>query len=156
MLATEAIFTARTVLTLLQDAGFTIKASKCTFSVPEVRLLGFHVSGEDVHPNGDKVAAIRDMLPPTDIKAVRRFLGMAGFHRAMITDFSRYASLLTDLTKKHGRWTWAFDYLHTALISDQTVLHHPDLNRPYELYTDASETAIGAVFMQRDDNQVSR
>ena len=152
----------RTVLTLLQDAGFTVKASKCTFSAPEVKLLGFHVSGEGVRPDGDKVAAIRDMLPPTNIRAVRRFLGMAGFHRAMIPDFSRYASLLTDLTKKHARWTWteqhqsAFDYLRTALISDQTVLHHPDLNRPYELYTDASETAIGAVLVQRDDNQVSR
>ena len=150
------------VLTLLQDKGFTLKPSKCTFSAPEVKLLGFRVSGSGVRPDSNKISVIRDMLAPTDVNGVRRFLGMVGFHRHMIPDFAKYASVLTDLSKKYARWHWteqheeAFDYLRTALISDTTMLHLPDLNRPYVLYTDVSGSAVGAVLVQRDDNNVCR
>ena len=152
----------RTVLTLLQDKGFTIKASKCTFSATELDLLGFRISSEGVHPQENKVAVIWDMAPPNNVKAVRRFLGMVGFYRSMIPAFAKYASKLTDLTRKHAQWKWtadhqtAFDHLRTALISDGTVLHYRDLNKPYELYTDSSESAIGALLLQRDESGVGR
>ena len=147
----------QTVLKILEDTGFTLKSSKCTFSAGEVDLLGFKISGDGVHPQEEKIKVIKDMKPPTDVKQVRRFLGMLGFYRTMIPNFAYYASHLTDLTKKHARWMWeqkhqvAFDHLRLSLCSNTTMLHYPDLNTPYELYTDASDRAVGAVLIQRDD-----
>ena len=108
------------------------------------------------HPSTTHVEAINNMAPPTNIKEVRRFLGMVGFHRAMIPQFAQYSTILTDLTKKHARWKWtsqhqeAFDKLRTVLSTDM-MQHHPDLNKPYEVYSDASATAVGAVLIQRDE-----
>ena len=152
----------RTVLTLLQNKGFTLKATKCAFSLSEVDILGFRVSDGGVRPQEEKVSAIRNMSPPGDIKGIRRFLGMVGFYRNMIPSFATHAAVLTALTKKHARWKWtpdheaAFDYLRFALTSDETMLNYPNLNKPYELYTDASDTAVGAVLVQRDDEGNAR
>ena len=86
---------------------------------------------------------------------------MVGFHRAMIPQFAQYSTILTDLTKKHARWKWtsqhqeAFDKLRTVLSTD-VMQHHPDLNKPYEVYSDASATAVGAVLIQRDERDRPR
>ena len=114
------------------------------------------VDEQGIRPQPKKVEPIKNMPPPTNIQEVRRFLGMVGFHRTMIPDYASYSSQLSDLTRKYARWTWephhqaAFDHLRTILAED-VIQHHPDVNKPYELYTDASAVAVGAVLVQRDD-----
>ena len=151
----------REVLILLEDAGLTVKASKCTFQERQLEVLGFMVDEQGIRPQPKKVEAIKNMPPPTNIQEVRRFLGMVGFHRTMIPDYASYSSQLSDLTRKYARWTWephhqaAFDHLRTILAED-VIQHHPDVNKPYELYTDASAVAVGAVLVQRDDQRNPR
>ena len=149
------------VFKLLEGAGLTAKASKCTFNQPRLEILGYLVDQDGIRPQHTKVEAIHNMAPPTNIKEVRRFLGMVGFHRTMIPQFAQYSTILTDLTKKHARWKWtsqhqeAFDKLRTVLSTD-VMQHHPDLNKPYEVYSDASATAVGAVLIQRDEQDRPR
>ena len=73
----------RAVLQALRDHGLTVKESKCTFSEPSIDLLGYVVSGSGISPDPEKTSALRDMPAPTNVREVRRFLGMAGYYRQL-------------------------------------------------------------------------
>ena len=86
---------------------------------------------------------------------------MTGYYRSCIQDYAKIAAPLVALTKKHARFHWgesqqqAFQMLKEALISDQ-VMAHPQTDKPYLLYTDACDYAIGAILCQLDDQGVER
>ena len=146
----------RNVLDLLARKGFTAKASKCRLHLDKIDLLGFSIDRHGVRPQAEKVRVITEMSAPTDITALRRFLGMIGYHRSMIPSYSDHSSVLTDLTRKGVPWIWerkhqdAFEYLRDFMTSDTIMQGYPDLNSPFEVYTDASNVAVGAILIQRD------
>ena len=119
------------------------------------------VSAEGTTTDPVKVKAIRDMAPPADVRGVRAFLGMTGYYRQYMPDYARTARPLTELTKKHARFHWgeeqdhAWRQLRDNLIST-TVMAYPCLDRPYKLYTDACDYAVGAILVQEDDTGVER
>jgi hypothetical protein len=86
---------------------------------------------------------------------------MASYYRNHIPGFSRIALPLTDLTKTKEPFRWgreqqkAFDALKDALTK-APILAHPNFNRPFLLFTDASDQAIGAILVQKDDEGVER
>ena len=54
----------------------------------EIELLGFLVSAEGIRPQAERVTAIKVLELPQDFKAIRSFLGMAGYYRQCISGFS--------------------------------------------------------------------
>ena len=100
-----------------------------------------------------KVAAI------ASANKVRSFLGLAGYYRRFIPHYAAVTSSLTAATKKHAPnnidWTSAMKDSFTALklaLSSKPVLHAPDFDKPFYLQTDASNTGIGAILCQMDEN----
>ncbi|KFM77659.1 Retrovirus-related Pol polyprotein from transposon opus, partial [Stegodyphus mimosarum] len=91
-------------------------------------------------------------------KEVRGILELASYYRDYIPDFSTLVLSLTNLTRKRvpSNIPWgneeetAFQKLKQKL-SDIPSLFTPVLNKPFQLYTDASATAIGACLSQTDD-----
>ena len=89
---------------------------------------------------------------------VRSFLGLVGYYRKYIKDYSKIASPLTDLTKKEVAFQWtdecesAFQTLQQKLL-EAPILAYPDYNNDYTLYTDASSKAIGMVLSQVQDGK---
>ncbi len=150
----------RRVLGELRRAGLTANPRKCHLALPETRYLGYLVGRGLVRPQEDKVAAIHEASRPVTKKQVRAFLGLAGYYRCFIPNFSSLATPLTDLTKKGRPETvkWgkaeeeAFQEVKTALTSEP-VLRAPDFNRPFLLQTDASDTGLGAVLSQVQDGE---
>ncbi len=145
----------REVLRALRGAGLTANPRKCAIGRVEVRYLGFHLGHGQVRPQIDKTAAIAACPRPKTKKEVRQFLGLAGYYRRFIPDYSELTSPLTDLTKKEVPdtvpWTercqQAFTQVKAALCGGP-LLHSPDFSLPFLLQTDASDRGLGAVLTQ--------
>jgi hypothetical protein len=143
----------RIVLTRLREHQLHAKFSKCEFWLDKVQFLGHVLSAEGVAVDPSKVKDILDWRPPTTVYQVRSFLGMAGYYRRFIPDFSRIAKPITKLLKNHVKFVWspecdkAFEKLK-KLLTTAPVLAQPDIAKPFDVYCDASGIGIGCVLIQ--------
>jgi hypothetical protein len=101
-----------------------------------------------------KVKAIKEFQVPSSAKQVISFVSLASFYRRFIKDFAKIAKPMDDVAKVEPfKWNEkaqeAFEALKEAMCSD-TVLTMPRRGEVFQLYTDASHIAIGAVLCQID------
>jgi hypothetical protein len=82
------------VLAHLHKNHLKINLEKCVFGNKEVSYLGFTITPEGIKPGKNKLKAIKDAKPPTDIKTIRSFVGLCNFFRTHIKDFALIAALL--------------------------------------------------------------
>ena len=147
-----------TVFERLRQHGLKLKLKKCSFLQLETQYLGFIINGRGISPDPKKVEAIRTLPTPTCVREVRSFIGMCSYYRRFIPNFSEIAEAVIALTQKFARFNWTeecqngFDYLKQSLTV-VPLLAYPDPNKPYTLYTDASNTCIGACLTQESDDQ---
>ncbi|XP_028798909.1 uncharacterized protein LOC114754299 [Neltuma alba] len=142
------------VLGMLWEKQLYAKLSKCEFWLSEVKFLGHVITRDGVAIDPSKVEAILNWERPKTITEVRSFLGLAGYYRRFIRNFSRLALLLTRLIQKNQLFNWdakceaSFQELKQKLTSTP-VLIIPDPMLPYVVYTDASKQGLGCVLMQQ-------
>ena len=142
-----------TVLKLLSINGLKVNAMKSFFGQTELEYLGFIVNRKGIRPVPNKVEAIKAILPPTNRKQLRRFIGMINFQKEMWPGRSKMLAPLTRLTSKNVPFKWteieqkAFDEIKRKITKD-TMLTYPDFNKPFDVHTDASDKQIGAVISQ--------
>ena len=97
----------RNVLQLLRDHQLYTKFSKCEFWITEVRFLGHVVSASGVLVDPEKVEAVMSWERPKSVfLGIRSFLGLAGYYRRFIKDFSRLATPMMRLTRKEVKFDW--------------------------------------------------
>ena len=84
----------------LIKASLQLKPSKCQFFQSELLYLGHLVTPNGIGPDPAKIKAIVSMKHPTNVSEVSSFLGMAGYYRNYIANFSRKCKILYELTKK--------------------------------------------------------
>jgi hypothetical protein len=94
------------VLARLERAGFTLNRDKIHLAQKEISFLGHSFSAEGIRVLPERVEAINNFPPPRNLKAVRRFLGMAGFYGSFIEGFSRIAEPLHALKRKNAKFVW--------------------------------------------------
>jgi len=145
----------RVVLDVLRKHKLYAKLSKCHLYQDKVSFLGHVVSAEGVEMEPEKVKAIRDWPVPKTQKDIRSFLGLAGFYRRFIKNFSKISAPMTALLKKDAHFEvgekqeLAFKELKAA-ISSAPILANPDPELPFTVVTDSSGFAIGAALCQND------
>jgi hypothetical protein len=87
------------------------------------------------------------------VSEVQSFLGLAGYYRRFIPNFSKIAKPITELLKRGNKYVWsetcdeAFKHLK-KLLTISPVLAQPDTTKPFNVYCDASGTGLGSVLMQ--------
>ncbi|KAJ9556187.1 hypothetical protein OSB04_010801 [Centaurea solstitialis] len=144
----------REVLNVLRNEKLYAKFSKCEFWLHEVQFLGHVVSRDGIKVDPAKIEAVMNWKSPTNPSEIRSFLGLAGYYRRFIQDFSKIASSLTVLTKKNAKFLWtdkqeeAFQTLKKKLCQ-APILSLPDGTEDFVVYSDASKMGLGCVLMQR-------
>uniref|UniRef100_A0A669EG75 Gypsy retrotransposon integrase-like protein 1 n=1 Tax=Oreochromis niloticus TaxID=8128 RepID=A0A669EG75_ORENI len=139
----------------IKRAGLVINAHKCHIAKSEVEYLGYVIGGGVIRPQVSKIEALRAYPPPTTKRKVKSFLGLAGWYRRFIPNFSARAAVLSDLTRKSSptkvKWTAECDAAFVDLkncLCSEPVLQCPDFTQPFTLQTDASGEGLGAVLLQ--------
>jgi hypothetical protein len=101
----------------------------------------------------DKVKDVLDWMPPTSVTQVHSFLGLAGYYRRFIPNFSKILKPITELLKKGNKYIWSKDCNEAfltlkKLLTISLVLAQPNISKPFDVYCDASSTGLGGVLMQ--------
>ncbi|KAL0551529.1 hypothetical protein IC582_010619 [Cucumis melo] len=144
----------RMVLQTLRDNKLYAKFSKCEFWLKQVSFLGHVVSKAGVSVDPAKIEAVTGWTRPSTVSEVRSFLGLAGYYRRFVENFSRIATPLTQLTRKGAPFVWSkacedsFQTLKQKLVT-APVLTVPDGSGSFVIYSDASKKGLGCVLMQQ-------
>jgi hypothetical protein len=137
----------RLVLEKLRSNQLYAKFSKCEFWLTEVTLLGHVISAGGVSVDPSKVNDVLNWMPPMNVSEIQSFLGLAGYYRRFIQDFSKIAKLMTKLLEKYKDFEWteecqaSFHELKKRLTS-APVLILPDLTKKFDIYCDASHQGL--------------
>ena len=145
----------RAVIQRLKEANLAAKPSKCFIGFDHIPYLGHEIGNGKRWPEDEKITKIINAKPPTTKKELRAFLGLTGFYRQYVQDYSSIAAPLSDKTKKHEpekvKWDESCQTAFTKLkesLCRKPVLCMPNHSLDYILRTDASDRGIGAVLMQ--------
>ena len=146
----------RVVLQILREHQLYAKFSKCQFWLDSVAFLGDAISVEGVSVDPQKIEAIVNWKPPTNVTRIWSFLGFVGYYRKFVEGFSKLAAPLTKLTRKEEKFVWSeacqqsFDELKWKLTSAR-VFTLPSGQDGYTVYCDASRQGLGCVLMQHEN-----
>ncbi|GJY85374.1 putative reverse transcriptase domain-containing protein [Tanacetum coccineum] len=129
----------KTILNLLRSKKLYAKFSKCDFWLDSVQFLGHVIDSSRVHVDPAKIEAIKNWAAPTTPTEVRQFLGLAGYYRRFIKEFSLISKPLTKLTQKNKPYVWgddeeeAFQTLKLKLCS-APILSLPEGSEDFVVY----------------------
>jgi hypothetical protein len=143
----------RAVCDALRAARLFGNLEKCNFCTPRVSFLGYVVTPLGIEVDSSKIDAIQSWPTPMTVTQIWSFLGLVGFYRRFVSDFSSIAAPLHELTKKGIPFSWgtaqeeAFTILKDKL-THAPLLQLPDFNKMFEL-----ELLGWAVFCFKRENQ---
>ena len=150
----------RTFFAQCDKYDLRLNGSKCTLGTPSIKFLGMEVDGKGIKHLDERKRAITEMPVPQTQKQLYSFLGMIGFFRKHIQDFSRKVIALTRLTRGQltpqqfqTRWNEtdqpqkAFDRIKQDILNVK-MLTFIDYSKPVQVRTDASQDGCGAVMYQ--------
>ena len=149
----EHLYHLRQCFERIKSAGLTLNGAKCQIAREEVQFLGTVFSKNGAVPSPSKITAIQSIKSLRTVKEVRQFLGLASQYRKYINHFADIAEPLNRLLDKGVEFIWdrrcqnALDELKSRL-SSAPVLANPDITKPFDVFTDASDLAVAAVLQQ--------
>lgn len=129
---------------------------KCTILVNQLKFLGFIVENSTIRPSDEKTEAVQKFPTPKSVQQVQSFLGLTGFFRRFIANYSLIARPLTELTKKDVEFEFgdtqqeAFLTLKAALCNKPVLKMYNAEAEVTQVHTDASKFGLGAVLLQKD------
>jgi hypothetical protein len=147
----EDLHDIRKVLQTLWKHKLKANLEKCTFGMTQVQYLGYIIDERGVDVDPTKIQVIQDWPAPTTLTELHNFLDLANFYCKFMLGFSHITWPLSEVTKGGEKeklcWSESFTELKHHLCC-ALVLTLPDLQRPFEIETDASDYAIGVVITQ--------
>ena len=142
----------------LREANLKLKPKKCFLFQPKVTFLGQVVSESGISCDPAKIEAVENWPTPVNKSEVRSILGLIGYYRKFIVNFSARASPLTKLTRKRARFEWnedcemAFQDLKNCLVNSP-ILAFPNSKDTFVLDCYASQLGIGGVLSQVQNSE---
>ena len=158
----EQVERLRTIFERVRHAGLKLSPGKCEFLKNEVSYLGYSISRQGTHTDKRKIEKITNWSRPVTAEDLRSWLGLCGYYRQFIQNYSRLAAPLENMCKKIWNnktkrcktgieWddvcTDAFNKLKIALTT-APVLAYPTMDDKFILDCDASHECMGSVLSQ--------
>lgn len=141
------------VLDRFRKFNLKLQPTKCNFLRKELPFLGHIITDKGIKPDPDKISAISNYPVPKSPKDIKSFIGLCGYYRRFIHNFSGIAEPLNRLLRKKVPFIWdafcdeSFHKLKTALIN-YPILQYPNFQQTFYVTSDASDVAIGAILSQ--------
>ena len=150
------------VLETLSTNGLFLNKAKCSFAKTKVDFLGHTVGVDGVDVMESKVEAIKKLPLPTTRKELKRFIGMVSYYHKLIPNLSQVMAPLTEISggpKKSNRKIIKLTDSQTkayhdtiAMLVESATISYEDHTKPLILFTDASDSHVGAVLEQEGKN----
>ena len=146
----------RSVFDRFRSECLKLKPMECHFCKTEVLYLGRVVGRNGIKPNPEKVEVIRTYSVPKNCDEVRSFVALVSYYRRFVKGFASVASPINNRLKEGVKYEWndecqtAFERLRDSLVT-APILSYPNFQEKFSLYTDASNTGIGAILAQHID-----
>jgi hypothetical protein len=141
------------VLQRLLAAGMQVNAGKCKWFNHTVTYLGFIITRDGIKPQPEKIQGILNMRRPTTQRQVRRFVGMVNFYRDLYPKRAETLAPLTNLCGQNKKFYWSEEHDLACnnikhQMTQETMLTYPQFDKPFVVYSDASEKQIGGIVTQ--------
>lgn len=149
----EHIQRLKNIFQRCRDTNLKIQLDKSEFLQKTVKYLGHIITPDGIKPDPSKIESIKKFPLPKTRTEIKSFLGLLGYYRKFIKDFAKITKFLTVCLKKDNKiihnqnFIDSFEYLKT-ILTNEPILAYPDFNQRFELTTDASKFALGAVLSQ--------
>ena len=158
---TQHLHDLQSVLKVLRDRGLRLNQSKCEFFKKKVIYCGHEIDAQGLHKTQEKIHAVNNALPPTNVSQVRSFLGLVNYYHRFLPNLATLLHPLNQLLEKNRTWKWTADCnkafeLAKKLITSDEVLTHYDPALPVKLACDASPYGLGAVMSHVMPNNTER
>lgn len=138
----------------LEDVNLMVQLDKSEFLKKETEFLGHIITLDGIRPNPKKIECVKNFPIPKTPKQIKQFLGLTGYYRKFIQDYSKIAKPITKYLKKNQKvnitdpeYISSFEMLKRLLINEP-ILKYPDFLKTFTVTTDASQYALGAILSQ--------
>jgi hypothetical protein len=126
--------------------------NKCAFWLSEVAFLGHVINQHGIAVDPKNVAVVVEWKRPSSVSEIQSFLGLAGYYRRFVPNFSSIAKPLARLFEKGVLFVWSNDceVRYQALknkLVNAPILALPENGKRFIVYTDASRIGLGYVLM---------
>lgn len=152
----EHLSALKKVLTCVREAGLVIQPTKCNIGPDTITFLGHVISPKEIHPDPEKVSALKRIATPTNVTEIKRILGLDSYYRRLIPNLASMSEPLINLTRKNVPFVWnderksSFESIKNSLSSDLCVACY-DHKKETRLKTDACLIGIGGILQQKND-----
>jgi hypothetical protein len=106
---TEHLIHLKRIFSILSKNNLKINRKKCTWAKSEIKLLGHIISDKSIKMDIAKIEKVKNWKIPTKVVHIQQFIGLAGYYRRFIKDFSSIAAPLYNLLKKDVKFNWCND-----------------------------------------------
>lgn len=96
----EHLHRLKIVFEKLKTAGLKLRLEKCRFAQKSVTYLGYIIQGGGISPDPKKISAMKEMKAPSNVEQVKRFLGLTGYYRRFVENYSRIVEPLHMLLRR--------------------------------------------------------
>ena len=145
------------ILEIMRQKNIYINREKCSIIQREIKFLGHRISREGVKISDEKVKAMRGIKSPATKKELHSTLGLLTWFKKFVPNYSKKTRPLWEVFKADKfKWSEGAEKTYRGLIEelcDAPVLKHPDMNKPFIVYTDTSKKGLGGALMQEEGNK---